>query len=192
MGGSDGWASEPNPARCCESAASGIGKAIAASACGAMAGSAGANPRVPLAGDGCPTVTRVLSIKKGLPMTRQSGTELSRQIPRATAQVEPYVNALGAELAVTFLLHYGGAELYVRSNPTVATEYATLIGVDGAQALASHADKMPKRVPLVKAWLTAMLDWQGYTVAEIARKLRTSDVSVRRMIKVQRKKEGRT
>lgn len=107
----------------------------------------------------------------------------ARPMPRVTAQVEPYVKALGPDLAVTFLLHYGGAELYIRTHPNAETEYVELIGVDGARALASRAETMPRRVPLAKAWLTAMLDWQGHSVPEIARKLRVSDVSVRRMLK---------
>lgn len=72
---------------------------------------------------------------------------------------------------------------YIRTRPNAETEYVELIGVEGARALASRADAMPRRVPLAKAWLTAMLDWQGHSVPEIARKLRVSDVSVRRMLK---------
>lgn len=121
-------------------------------------------------------------------MTHPTRAELSRPMPRPTAQVAPYVNALGAELAVTFLLHYGGGELYIRTNPNGATDYAALVGVDGARALADHADTMQKRVPLAKSWLTAMLDWQGYSVTEIARKLRISDVSVRARLKAHRAK----
>lgn len=107
----------------------------------------------------------------------------ARPMPRITAQVEPYVKALGPDLAVTFLLHYGGAELYIRTRPNAETEYVERIGVDSARALVSRADAMSHRVPLTKAWLTAMLDWQSHSVPEIARKQRVSDVSVRRMLK---------
>lgn len=120
-------------------------------------------------------------------MTKPTGTQIARPMPRPTAQVEPYVKALGPELAVVFLLHYGGAELYIRTRPTERTKYAAVIGLEGAQALAEHADSMQRRVPLAKSWLTAMLDWQGHSVPEIARKLRVSDVSVRRMLKARRK-----
>lgn len=107
----------------------------------------------------------------------------ARPMPRPTAQVEPYVRALAPELAVTFLLHYGGAELYVRRDRFDAAEYLPLIGDEGARSLANYAHKMQKRVPLAKTWMTLMLDWQGHSVTEIARKLRVSDVSVRRMLK---------
>lgn len=117
----------------------------------------------------------------------EMGTGVARPMPRPTAQVEPYVKALGPELAVIFLLHYGGAELFIRTRACDGAEYADLVGGDGARALAEHADKMQRRVPLAKAWLTAMLDWQGYSVTEIARKLRVSDTSVRNMLKARKR-----
>ena len=43
--------------------------------------------------------------------------EIDRPMPRPTAQVVPYVEALGPDLAVTFLLENGGAELYLGSVP---------------------------------------------------------------------------
>ncbi|WP_168192222.1 hypothetical protein [Pararhodobacter marinus] len=45
---------------------------------------------------------------------------------------------------------------------------------------------MPRRVPLANAWLSAMLAWQGLPVSDIARKLRVTDVTVRKMLKEQR------
>lgn len=121
-----------------------------------------------------------------------SQTAISRPIPRPTAQVAPYVTALGPELAVQFLLAYGGAELYIRKKPSEETEYAEVIGVEGAKALAKAAEDawIPRRVPLAKGWLIAMLDWQGCSVAEIARQLRISDVSVRKTLKA-RAQNGR-
>lgn len=121
-------------------------------------------------------------------MTQDPSTAIARPMPRPTAQVEPYAKALGPELAVTFLLNYGGSELYLRKNPKAGTEYAALIGVEAAQALADLAERawVPKRVPVANNWLAAMLDWQGYAVAEIARKLRISDVTVRKLLKATR------
>jgi len=48
---------------------------------------------------------------------------------------------------------------------------------DGAQA-----HRLPKRVPLAKKWLTQALASQGLPVAQIARTLRASDVSVRKWL----------
>lgn len=105
---------------------------------------------------------------------------------RPTAQVQPYVDALGADLAVAFLLEFGGAEMSVPVAPNGRSAHEAFLGPEGASRLSLVKDRLQKRVPLAKAWLAAMLDWQGHTVAQIARKLRVSDVSARRMLKGKR------
>jgi hypothetical protein len=57
------------------------------------------------------------------------------------AQVEPYVEALGLDLAVQFILHFGGAELYIRRREDLSSELAALVGPDGVAALAARADR---------------------------------------------------
>jgi hypothetical protein len=105
-------------------------------------------------------------------------------MPRPTAQVEPYVSVLGADLAVAFLLAYGGAEIYLASEPNGRAGHAELLGPEKARALAAHPRLgMRHRVPLAKRYLAAMLSWQGHSAAGIARTLRASDVSVRRWLK---------
>ena len=117
-------------------------------------------------------------------MSEDRMTEIARAMPRPTAQVSAYVEVLGPELAVQFLLAYGGPELYLASIPKGRSAYADLIGQDLAVALATHP-RIPQRirVPLAKRWLAAMLQWQGQSTAGIARQLRVSDVSVRRWLK---------
>ncbi|MFN3721883.1 MAG: helix-turn-helix domain-containing protein [Paracoccaceae bacterium] len=107
----------------------------------------------------------------------------ARPMPKPTAQVEPYVDAMGAELAVTFLLAFGGAELAIPDAPTGRTAHELLIGPDAAARLCAVKDRLQRRVPLAKAWLAAMLAWQGHSTAHIARTLRVSDTSVRRLLK---------
>ena len=108
---------------------------------------------------------------------------LDRPMPKPTAQVEPCVDAWGPDLAMPFILTFGGGELVIPKNPGRPTPYAVLVGPDGARAICAMAHRMPKRVPLAKAWLAAMLDWQGHSATAIARQLRISDISVRRMLK---------
>ncbi len=116
-------------------------------------------------------------------MTDQAAkTELARPMPRPTAQVARYVEVLGAELAVTFLMTCGGAELSLADDPQGRASHAALVGYDKAKALAAQP-RLQKRVPLAKRWLAAMLQWQGHSTAAIARLLRVSDVSVRRWLK---------
>jgi hypothetical protein len=107
----------------------------------------------------------------------------ARPMPRPTAQVEPYVTAMGAELAVQFLLTFGGAEMAIPDSPKGRSAFEAVIGTQAAEALAAQSHRLQKRVPLAKAWLAAMLDWQGHSVANIARTLRVTDVSVRKMLK---------
>lgn len=112
-----------------------------------------------------------------LPASNPS-TALAQPMPRPPAQALPYVEALGADLAVTFLLTYGGAEMTLSATPAGAAHVA-MIGPERAAALAAQADRLPKRVPLANRWLAKMLAWQGASTAEIARRLRVSDSTVR-------------
>lgn len=74
-------------------------------------------------------------------------------MPRPTAQVQPYVEAMGAETAVTFLLAFGGAELTIAEEPTERAAYVRLIGLDKAKALAAVAHRLHEGVPLASKWL---------------------------------------
>lgn len=107
-------------------------------------------------------------------------TALSTPMPRPTAQVAPYIEAMGAETTVTFLLAFGGADLVIADDPTHRAAYVRLIGQDNAKALATVAHSLPRRVPLAKKWLAEMLRWQGNSTAQTARTLRVSEVTVRR------------
>lgn len=106
----------------------------------------------------------------------------ARPYPRPTAQVAPYVEALGFDLAIAFLLRFGGAEMYVADTPRGRSEAEALLGEDACRALGAVAHRLPKRVPLAKTWLALCLQARGLSVAEIARTLRVTDVTVRRML----------
>lgn len=103
-------------------------------------------------------------------------------MPRPTAQVQPYFEILGLELTVTFLLTFGGADLYLPTDPKGGSEVESLIGPDKLKTLAarSRAPKsgMQSRVPLAKRWLSEVLHWQGHSNAAIARKLRITTNTV--------------
>lgn len=104
-------------------------------------------------------------------------------IPRPPAHVEPYVTALGAELAVRFFLEFGGADLYIPADPKGQGMVAKTIGIDGARALSAIRDRLQARVPTAKPWLAQyMAEVEGLSKAEIARKLHTTNVSVARWL----------
>lgn len=109
--------------------------------------------------------------------------DVSRPIPRQTAQVAPYVEVLGSDLSVDFLLRLGGAEIAFSKEPRGASQMSAMIGLDSEAALHAHRRVGPRtRIPLAKKWLAEMLRWRGFSAAEIARTLRASDVSVRRWL----------
>lgn len=85
---------------------------------------------------------------------------------------------MAAEMAVTFLLAYGGTQLYIADDPKGRTSHEALIGYDAAKRRAAMSHRLQRRVPLAKRWLAQMLAWQGHSRAQIARTLRVSDVSV--------------
>lgn len=99
--------------------------------------------------------------------------------PRPTAQVQPYVDALGVETTIEFLLSFGGAELPVASDPKGNGMLVRCIGYQKAKQLADISHLLQNRVPLASRWLAQCLYTQGLSKAAIARRLRLSDVTVR-------------
>lgn len=102
---------------------------------------------------------------------------------RPPAQVAPYVTVLGAEGTIEFLLAFGGAELYLTQTPKRRGRLVALVGHDQAVALAKASEHLPRRIPLAKPWIAAVMRERGLSVADIARKLHASDVAVRRWLK---------
>lgn len=80
--------------------------------------------------------------------------------------------------AIEFLLHFGGAEIYLARRPGQKSRAAALVGPEKAVALAQADHLLQRRVPLVTPWLAACLRVQGWPVAEIARRMRITDVTV--------------
>lgn len=105
--------------------------------------------------------------------------------PRPPAHVAPYVEALGADVAVAFFLAFGGAELFIPRNPKARNPVAAKFGHDVAQALSDLAERvmLPPRVPIPKVWIAQHLSiTKGLSQAEIARTLHTTDSTVRRYL----------
>lgn len=100
-------------------------------------------------------------------------------LPRPPAHVEPYVRILGVEGAVTFLMHFGGGQLYLPRMAVAGSTVALVMGEEKARDLGAAADRLPRRVPTAKPWLAAVMQAQGLSVDEIARRLHASNVAVR-------------
>ena len=106
-----------------------------------------------------------------------------RPYPKPTAQVAPYVEVLGYDLAIAFLMQFGGAELYIAKDPKGRGQLEALVGADRAKALGAIDHRLQRRVPLAKPWLAQCLAVRGLSANAIARTLRVTDVSVRSWLK---------
>lgn len=106
-------------------------------------------------------------------------------IPRPPAHVAPFVDALGAETAARFLMHFGGAEMHIPREPKGGSEMVEVLGIAAARALSDLAQRtlIPRRIPTAKPWLARYLKVVGgLSHAEIARRLHITDVTVRRYL----------
>lgn len=95
------------------------------------------------------------------------------------AHIAKYVEVLGEEEAVRFLLRFGGSELYRPQSPKYRSALVKEFGQDVAKRLGQETGHLSPRVPLAKNWLARVLHTKGLPVAEIARTLHVTDVTVR-------------
>ena len=102
--------------------------------------------------------------------------------PRPPAHVAPFVEVLGVDLAIEYFIEFGGTPVYLAKNPAGRSEVEALIGAEAVRALRDHPYQLPARCPLPKKWMAQVLYAKGLPVLQIARKLKTTDVAVRRNI----------
>ena len=103
--------------------------------------------------------------------------------PDPPAQLAVFTDVLGSELAIGFLLRFGGATVYLPKTPAGQSEVERYIGRENLRRLSERHGDLYLRVPLGNVWLAAALDAQGKSQSEIARTLRATDVTVRRWLK---------
>lgn len=100
--------------------------------------------------------------------------------PPMPENVRVYADAIGVDATITFILHFGGSEVFMSRSPA-RSELVAVLGQDAAQALADvHAMRgLPARVPLAHRWVVTALTAKGLSKNEIARKMRKSVTWVR-------------
>lgn len=105
--------------------------------------------------------------------------------PQPPANLEPFVRILGVDGAMDFLAEFGGAPLHLseRPHPNRPGRIARVVGHEKAAALAAAMADLPRRCPLGKRWMAQVLAARGVGVYETARRLRASDVQVRRWLR---------
>lgn len=102
--------------------------------------------------------------------------------PRPPAHIEPYVRILGVQGAIEFFLTFGGAEIYLTSNPKRRARLVEMVGPDKAAELSETIARLKVRVPTAKPWIAQCMKFEGLTVAEISRRLHSADNTVRRWL----------
>lgn len=104
-------------------------------------------------------------------------------LPKPPAHVAPYVDVLGTEGAIDFFLTFGGSELYLSATPKGRSQLVEKLGRRKAEELAKSIGHLKVRIPTTKPWIARTWRAKGLPVAEIARKLHMTDVSVRRWLR---------
>ncbi len=106
------------------------------------------------------------------------------------ANLEPYIEVLGEDLAITFFLKFGGAPAYLSENPREGARLSDVIGADKVRALAETIGVgQVYRVPINKAWIAQRLKARGHSVLAIARELHVSDVTVRSYLRTEDRRQ---
>ena len=98
------------------------------------------------------------------------------------ANVAPYVALLGEDRAIALFISFGGAPLYLADRPTAECKVVTVIGADGLAALLGEFGPRISRVPRPNRWIAEVWYGRGVAILELARRLHTTDVTIRRWL----------
>ncbi|PRD42365.1 hypothetical protein C5748_16365 [Phyllobacterium phragmitis] len=87
---------------------------------------------------------------------------------------------MGLEVAVTFLINFGGSALSFSGKATPGNQIVRLIGIEATQALYDRFEGVSiYRIPVAKKFLARYFRSCNLSNSEIARILRVTDTSVR-------------
>lgn len=113
---------------------------------------------------------------------------MTQMAPKPPAHLCAYVEVLGVDEAIRFLLTFGGGDIYYANDPKGNSALAKAFGLDVARKMGrrANAEGWPRRVPLGKKWIAQVLITRGLPVAEVSRKLHMADTTVRDWTKPQR------
>lgn len=99
--------------------------------------------------------------------------------PRHPAHLDAFVEELGPEMAVRFLIAFGGARLYFPNDPRGRSRAEALIGADALRRLGQRMPSMKSEIPIANTWLIQALTAEGKGTAEICGMLRVSARTVK-------------
>ena len=102
---------------------------------------------------------------------------------RPPAQVVVFVELLGLELTVEFLLAFGGSAIQLSRRPQEGNLLTEVLTLEQISALAEATGGGWTRVPVSKPFLCSYFSGKGMSISAIARKLHVTDTTVRNMLK---------
>lgn len=94
------------------------------------------------------------------------------------AHVRTWTDLVGVEAAVRLILERGGTRVYVPAAPSPDSPLATIVGHEGAIALAGRFGGEYPKVPVARPFLIAWLREQGLSAPRIAQQLHCSENTV--------------
>ncbi|MBY6117443.1 helix-turn-helix domain-containing protein [Mameliella alba] len=99
--------------------------------------------------------------------------------PRHPAHLNVFVEELGPELAVRFLIQFGGARLYFPDDPKGKSQAEALIGANALRRLGQRMLQNRAEIPTGTTWVIQALAAEGKGTSEICRILRVTARTVR-------------
>ncbi len=108
--------------------------------------------------------------------------DLQKKLPPPCKAAARFVDVLGEHTALKLILELGGSEVFIGEQPRGRGMVETTIGYQSALALRAAMLEPSFRIPLATGWVAQCLYVQGMSKNAIARRLRVSDQTVRRII----------
>ena len=102
--------------------------------------------------------------------------------PAPPAELSWLTDAIGAEATLRLIEEHGGTRLYVPKEPNQGTPIAHLVGLVGAQRLASAFGGDYLKVPLAKNWRVRLYRARGDSYSAIARRVGMTESAVGRIL----------
>lgn len=97
--------------------------------------------------------------------------------------LQSYIDALGEELALIFIMRFGGSPVYLPASENTQSDVHAVVGAAGIKALAKiFGPGQIGRVPIAREWTIRQLKARDWSTLAIARELRVTDETVRRIL----------
>ncbi len=100
----------------------------------------------------------------------------------APANVSRFIDVLGEDLTLDFLLKFGGTPVYLAITPRPNSPVVECVGYDKASKLGRSLGPGAVQIPTAKPWMAVKLKEKGFTGIAIARLLHTDSRTIRRWL----------